>query len=169
MIWGIPGRGKATAAVEFALAFPVLLLFLGGVLDFGMINYYSSGVEHAATAGGQYALYSGNAVTGTNVAHVVQGAATLPTAITATVTVPGNATSPANAPACGCVSGTTGNFTITGATCGATCSIDNSTAIHYMYVTATANYTPMILQLPALQSIIANTYQVSRTVRVSMP
>ena len=50
---GDPECGQAI--VEFALALPVLLLILCGILDFGWIYVNSYRVEHAAYAGARYA------------------------------------------------------------------------------------------------------------------
>ncbi len=167
--WRASRRGRATAGIEFALAFPIMLLFMGAALDFGMINFYASGVEHAAAAGAQYALVKGNTVTGANVQKAIQGAVSLPVSVSATITVPGNATSPAAAPACGCVTGATGGFSVVAATCGSTCAIDGSAAVYYMYITASANYSPMVLNLSLAKSILGNSYSVSRSATVTMP
>jgi Flp pilus assembly protein TadG len=51
------GRDRAgNVAVETALLLPVLLLMLGGLLDYGVMTYQSMALESAARAGAGYLL-----------------------------------------------------------------------------------------------------------------
>ena len=47
---------RGSTAVEFALVIPVLLLFLGGLVDFGRAFYYQTELSQALRSGMQYAL-----------------------------------------------------------------------------------------------------------------
>jgi Flp pilus assembly protein TadG len=119
--------GRGVAAVEFALAAPLLAAILTVVVDFGFGFYEKMQVEDAAQAGAQYALlYGWNS---TNVQNAVTGATSL-SGITAT---------PAPSQSCGCPSGTA----VTATTCGSTCS-NGLTAGTYVTVNAQATYTPLI-------------------------
>ena len=153
---------RGTAAVEFALAFPVLMMSVGAAVDFGMLNYYQSALTTAVAAGSEYALLTGNTVTGANVRSVVQQTVVLPTSITATITAPGNSTSPA-APACACITGTSGSYALTAATCGTTCTLEGSPAKYYLYISGSASYSPMVLNAG---SILGATKTLTRTARV---
>jgi Flp pilus assembly protein TadG len=53
---------RATAAVEFALVSPVLLVLLMFVIDFGMYLYASLQLSNAVSAGAEYALVNGQSV-----------------------------------------------------------------------------------------------------------
>ncbi len=50
---------RGVAAVEFAFAFPVLLLLLVGTLDIGRALWYVSTLDHAAREGARYASLHG--------------------------------------------------------------------------------------------------------------
>lgn len=47
---------RGSAAIEFALIVPVLLLFVGGLVDFGRAFYYQTELSQALRSGMQYAL-----------------------------------------------------------------------------------------------------------------
>jgi Flp pilus assembly protein TadG len=51
------GRGQeGSAAVEFAIVFPVLMLLLAGFFDFGWLFYWQHAVTNASRAGVRYAV-----------------------------------------------------------------------------------------------------------------
>ena len=119
--------GRGVAAVEFALAAPLLATILTVLVDFGFGFYEKMQVEDAAQAGAQYALLNG--WNQTNIQNAVTGATTL-SGLTAT---------PAPSESCGCPSGTA----VAAATCGSTCA-NGLTAGTYVTVNAQATYTPLI-------------------------
>jgi len=45
-----------TAILEFAFVFPVFLLFIFGIFEFGFIMWYDSSMNYAATSGSRYAF-----------------------------------------------------------------------------------------------------------------
>ena len=119
--------GRGVAAVEFALATPLLATMLTVLVDFGFGFYEKMQVYDAAQAGAQYALlYGWNQ---TNIQNAVTGATTL-SGLTAT---------PAPTQSCGCPSGTA----VTAATCGTNCA-NGLAAGTYVTVNAQATYTPLI-------------------------
>ncbi len=50
---------RGVAAVEFAFAFPILILLLVGTFDVGRALWYSSTLDHAAREGARYASLRG--------------------------------------------------------------------------------------------------------------
>jgi len=52
----IIGDRRGSVAVEFAFIAPVLMLFLGGIVDFGRAFYYQTELNQALRSGMQYAL-----------------------------------------------------------------------------------------------------------------
>src|SRR5260221_5149425 len=57
---------RANAAVEFAVAAPLLTILLGGASDFGVAQFYRTSLANAVSAGTQYAFMTGTSVTATN-------------------------------------------------------------------------------------------------------
>ncbi|UWG99179.1 pilus assembly protein [Dehalobacter sp. DCM] len=47
---------KGQAVAEFALILPILLLILGGIIDFGWIMMNQNAVDHSAREGARYAI-----------------------------------------------------------------------------------------------------------------
>jgi Flp pilus assembly protein TadG len=91
-------RGSRWAAdegqslVELALAFPVLLLILLGLADFGRAFFYTSAIANAAREGAAYAsLHAGPGTTPTTVSYRVCNETGL-VAYSATATCPGLST-----------------------------------------------------------------------------
>jgi len=127
---------RAVAAVEFAIAAPVLLILLGGAADFGIVNYSRAALANAVASGAQYAYLTGTGVTASNVRTLVQTTSYLSGA-TATVTGPN----------CDCVTGATPTMTLmTAGVCAPTpptCT-DGSTAGTYIIVSATYSYTAIL-------------------------
>ena len=125
--WRSRGR-RATAALEFALATPLLVVILGGAADFGLAQFYRTNLANAVAAGCEYAYLTGSAVTGSNIQTVVTNTMFLPSGAAANLTV--TVTGPKGY----CVTGS--GPTMSAATAGSTCS-DGSTAGTYILITAT--------------------------------
>ena len=53
-------RRRGSAMVEFAVMSPLLLMLLGGAMDFSRVFYHGMGLNNAARAGVQYALTKPN-------------------------------------------------------------------------------------------------------------
>lgn len=123
---------RAVAALEFAIAAPLLALCLSAAGDYGLAMWSRSCLTNAVAQGSYYAFRTGPTVTQANVITLVQNANPLWTAsgskITATATDPS---------LCYCPSGTP---TSLGAavTCGTACPApDGSPAGNYMKITGT--------------------------------
>jgi Flp pilus assembly protein TadG len=114
-----------TAAIEFAIACPVMLLFFGGLVDFGLALWAKSTLANAVAQGAYYAYVTGTSVTSTNVQTLVQNSSGLSN-VTATIT----------GPACYCITGTP--LALAAATCNTTCA-DTTTSGYYVKIKA--NYT----------------------------
>ncbi len=61
---------RGAAALEFALIFPVLLLLLVGIVDFGMLMSTQSVVANAAREGARTAALSNNAMAAQNAVNL---------------------------------------------------------------------------------------------------
>lgn len=132
--------GRGVAAVEFAIALPILLLFLGGVTDFGIVYYRLSCLSAAVAAGAQYASLTdqrSSTVTAANIQTVMTDAA-------AQSMAGASVTPTASDPAlCYCITGSSPSSTLTATTCGNTCT-SGGTAGKYVQLTLTHNYTPLL-------------------------
>ncbi len=122
---------RATAALEFAMATPLLVVMLGGAADYGLAQFYRTNLANAVEAGCEYAYLTsqaGGTVTTANIQTVVTNAMFLPAggAANLSITVTG--------PKGYCVTGT--GPTMSAATAGSTCS-DGSTAGTYVVISAT--------------------------------
>ena len=130
----------ATAALEFALATPLLVCMLGGAADLGLAQFYRANLANAVAAGSEYAFLTAQtggttAVTAANIKTVVTDTMFLPAggAASLTITVTG--------PNSYCVTGT--GPTMSAATFGSTCS-DGSTAGTYVIVSASYKVTGLM-------------------------
>lgn len=56
MIARLRRDSRGAAAVEFALVLPVLLLFLGGIIEFSRLMWVQSNLQFAAEEGARYAI-----------------------------------------------------------------------------------------------------------------
>ncbi len=132
---------QATAALEFALATPLLMVAMGGVTDLGRAQYNRVMLANAVSAGAEYAYMTGPSVTTANITSVVQNTSTLPNASTS-VAVTYSGVSP-GVPSAGwyCVTGS--GPTVTSSTSGGTCS-DGSTAGYYISFKATYTFTGLL-------------------------
>ena len=118
---------RGNAAIEFALATPILIGLLVPVADIGMAFSQQIKVQQAAQAGAQYALLHG------------YNSSSISNAVTAATTLASVSATPAPTTSCGCPSGTA----ITAATCSSTCS-DGEAAGSYVFVNAQSAYTPTL-------------------------
>ena len=126
------GSNRAVAAVEFAIACPVMLAFLAGVYDFGRVYYGKSCLANAVASGAEYAMVTGKTVSATTIQSVVQNVGGLKSGstslVSATITGPAcycvagtsmtsTSTSPCSSPGISCTgSGTLGTYVIISAT-----------------------------------------------------
>ncbi len=125
---GSLARAKGgTAALEFALATPLLVALLVPVADLGLAYSEQIRVQQAAQAGAQYAIFHPwSSTSAAAISNAVLAASALST-ITA---------SPAPSQTCGCPGGSA----ITTTSCGSICS-DGQSAGYYVTVNARAPYT----------------------------
>lgn len=119
------------AALEFALALPILVGVLIPTIDLGMGFYAQMRVQTAAQAGAEYAIVYGWK-NGANVSAIEN-------AVTSATTLASVVASPAPAQACGCASGTS----ISPISCGSTCP-DGAASGSYVTVNAQSPYAPLI-------------------------
>lgn len=117
----------AAAALEFAIAAPLMVALVIPMVDLGAGFQQRMQVQDAAQAGAQYAL-----------AHGWDSTA-IQNAVTSAATLSGIQALPAPATSCGCPQGTS----ITAATCGGTCA-SGLAAGTYVTVNAQASYSPLI-------------------------
>src|SRR6266404_761781 len=118
---------RGNAAIEFALATPILIGLLEPVADLGIAFSQQLQVQQAAQAGAQYAMLHG------------YNSSAISNAVTAATTLPGVSAAPAPTQSCGCPTGTT----IATAPCGSTCA-DGEAAGSYVFVNARSAYTPVL-------------------------
>jgi len=142
---------RGALALEFALALPLLLAFLGGLTDLGLIWRARGRLAEAVNAGAQYAVMTGPTVTAAAVRTAMCGAATTITASSScgvTGTPMPVVVVAATAPACGCIGIANGVNALTAAACGSTCAagktVGGPTAGSFMSMSATYTYSPMM-------------------------
>lgn len=148
-------RREGTAAVEFALAAPLLVAILLPMIDLGIAAYQDMEVHDAAQAGAQYALLNANATVPMPSAYstAIQLAATNATTLSTISATPAPST------ACGC---STGPAVVLSTDCTTPCA--NTLAPgHYVTVNTQATYTPV---LPFSVFSNSTTLSASTTVRV---
>jgi Flp pilus assembly protein TadG len=121
---------RGSAAIEFAIACPVMLIFFGGLVDFGLALWDKSTLANAVAQGAYYAYVTGTNVASTNVQTLVQNSTSL-NGVHATVT----------GPACYCITGTP--LALVAATCNTACS-DTTTSGYFVKIVANYTY-PSIL------------------------
>jgi Flp pilus assembly protein TadG len=118
---------RGNAAIEFALATPILIGLLVPVADLGMAFSQQIKVQQAAQAGAQYALLHG------------YDKSKISNAVTAATTLTSVSAAPAPTTSYGCPTGTR----IAPAAIGSTCA-DGETAGSYVFVSAQSAYTPTL-------------------------
>jgi Flp pilus assembly protein TadG len=154
-------RGRAVAAVEFAIAAPTMLIFLGGVVDFGLAYYDQGRVIAGVGAGAEYALLNNQAVIAnastsqsTTIPNIVQSASGL-TGMQVTVT----GLSPT---VCYCVSSGSPPTLTAQSSCTATCS-NGAPAGYYVFITGSYTYQSM---LPGYSKLVNPTITETATVQI---
>jgi Flp pilus assembly protein TadG len=129
---------RATAAIEFALLAPMLLILLAGMVEVGTAVYQGLEVQAAASAGGRYATQHGWG----NINAISQ-------AVVNATSLSGVTASPAPQVFCGCPT-TTG---ITSSACSTTCTGGTAPG-YYVQVNAAVAHTTILpflgLPLPAV-------------------
>jgi Flp pilus assembly protein TadG len=153
---------RGVAAIEFALIAPVLLFFLGGIVDFGLLTVGRSQLANGVAQATQYALLQGPSVTFANVqAMVLSGSARA--GLTAVVTPGGSG------PACYCVTGepaalVTPSTALTGTfTCTGTCPTPQAAPGAVLTITGSFVYQPL---MPFYSRLANTTVSESATVRL---
>ena len=116
---------SGTAAVEFALVMPMLMLLVGGLLEFGWAVWSDSALCNAVSQASYHAFLSGKGVSTNSIVAIAEQASAL-SGVTATAT----------APACYCTSGTPATRTLA-ASCSTTCADGSSPGV---YTTIVAQY-----------------------------
>ena len=116
------GDRRGSMAVEFALVVPVLLLFVGGIVDFGRAFYYQTELSQALRSGMQYALKAPTDSAG--IAAVIGQSTSLPISVAAPVTF------------CQCYDGTN-------VSCSGTCTVLGGMR-NYVRLEASYAWTPML-------------------------
>lgn len=127
---------RGTAALEFALVCPVLLLTLGGLSDYALLIWTKNRLADSVAQAAQYAFITGISVTPANITSVVQKAASLASAVVATPIL-----------ACYCVAAV--GSPAPQQTCGQPCP-DQSTPGIYISISATYQYQPLMPLLSAM-------------------
>lgn len=153
---------RGVAALEFALTAPVLLLVMGGAIDFGLATLGSGRLASGVNHGVATAIAQGTAVTAASIVTAVQNGARLAGLIdTVTVTVSG--------PACYCLSGsplslpaTSTAMTATG--CAGTCP--SGSAGPYVFMKINASFTYQAL-MPSYSGLNQRAVTQSAVVRLS--
>ena len=126
------GDESGTAAIEFALMTPFLMILIGGVIEFGLAMYESMQVNAAVEAGVLYA--AANGWNSADISGAVTGAGSLPAQYSLTAT-------PAPTEFCGCpIAG--GSVSNLGATppCSTTACSGGTAAGTYVQVNASLNH-----------------------------
>jgi len=150
---------SGTAAIEFALMTPFLVVLLGGVVELGFAMYESMQVNAAVEAGVLYSVANGSALatsfSATSVSGAVTGSGALPSAYTLTAT-------PAPTEFCGCPSASGSVTTLATAPPCSTATCSGSTAATYVQVNASINH---LVLLPTSFGL-PNTFSATAIVRI---
>ena len=120
-------REGGTAALEFALVAPLLLLLIGGVATYGWAMWTAGVLSNAVSQGAYYAFLKGNTVSVSTLESYVQNASGLP-----------GVTANAATPVWECVTGTNPT-TLAQATSSTTACSDGT--MPGLYTSITATYT----------------------------
>jgi Flp pilus assembly protein TadG len=155
--WRLGERG--VAALEFALACPLLLTFFGGVADLGLAVWSQSCLANAVAQGAEYAYrkqQTGTTLTSTQIATYVQTVSTLS----------GVSASSTTTPAYYCMNVSTSPSTLVASSSGATCAsptYDGGKAGLYVHIIATYQYPAM---MPLYSTLVNTTITESTWVRL---
>jgi Flp pilus assembly protein TadG len=140
---------RGSAAIEFAIACPVMLTMFGGLVDFGLAYWDKGMLANAVAQGAYYAYLTGPSVSGATIQTMVQKASKL-SGVSATVT----------GPACYCISGSP--LALAAASCNSTCG-DTTTAGSFVQISATYTYSSI---LPLYSKLNNPTLTETTTVRL---
>jgi len=129
------GSDSGTAAIEFALFLPFLLLLLTGIVELGFSAYEAMQVNNAVDAGAIYAAANAaNTFSATNTANAAVAGAILPPGLnTLTAT-------PAPTQFCGCPSAAGSVSNLGAPPCSATACSGSTPAGTYVKVNASLNH-----------------------------
>ena len=120
---------QGSTAVEFALITPILLLFLGGIVDFGRAFYYRTELDQALRSGMQYALKA--PTDGVGIASVIGQSTSVPISVAAPVTF------------CQCLNGAN-------VACTDTCPVGQTPMRNYVRLEASFAWSPMLPSMGGL-------------------
>jgi hypothetical protein len=146
-----PGRStdrRATAALEFAVATPLLIVMLGGAADYGLAQCERVMLANAVAAGAQYANFNPGLfqtsvpAAEASITSVIRMTSNLPNAASSvTVSFSGVSLGPPS-PGWYCLSftGTAPSWNTASCTWGATCLCNDGTSVGY-YISFSASYT----------------------------
>jgi len=151
---------RATAALEFALASPMLIVLLGGAADYGLAQYNRALLANAVSAGAQYAVLTGTGVTTANITSIIQNTSTLPNAATTVIVTYSSISPGVPSPGWYCITGTAP--TVTSSTSGGVCA-DGSSAGYYISMKATYSFNGLF---GGFMSLSSNTMAEQATVKV---
>ena len=133
-----------SAAVEFAISLPLLVLIIIGIFDYGKAVNLSTKLQNGARAAAQYALYYPGDASGTssNAATAAQ-----------TATNDSNMTVSSLSTTCYCIDSGTGVISATSTACNSACGA-GTTLGHFLTVTTQETFTPTIniSRLPVIGS-----------------
>jgi Flp pilus assembly protein TadG len=154
----LPKAQAGVALVEFALALPILMMLLVGIIEYGRYTYFGIEIGNAAHAGAEYGSQSastGADVTGMKNAAIADGQNAI---------FPLNTSAVAAQDVCTCWSGTAESPSPpTAAACGQPCTTAGARPVTYAQVTVTGTLTPLfnysMLGLPS-------SWTVARTARI---
>jgi Flp pilus assembly protein TadG len=151
-------RQRGVALVEFAIATPILIMLLVGLIEYGRYTYFTIEIANAAHAGAAYGSQTsgtGAQFTGMKNAAIADGQNSI---------VPLTVTNVTARDVCTCWNGTTESPNPpTAATCGSNCTTTGARQVTYAQVTVSATMSPLFnyqyLGLPA-------TWTVTRTATI---
>jgi Flp pilus assembly protein TadG len=153
-----------SAAVEFAIVFPVMLLILAGTVDLGFAYYQKSRVSSAISSAAYYAVRNGRTLSAANadlvrvtLESIVRSTLGMSTNITVSILI-NNSTNAVDASTYFCVAGYPPVYTSTGLT-PASCS-GNVTSGKFVTIRVTEQLQPLILST----GFLANVYGLDRSV-----
>lgn len=65
-------RERGSAAIEFALLLPVLLLFVGGIIEFSLLMFATGVIDNAASSAARFGITGNDYGSGSRDAYVLQ-------------------------------------------------------------------------------------------------
>lgn len=120
---------RGSAAIEFALVVLLLLLFVGGLVDFGRAFYYRTELDQALRSGMQYGLKA--PTDGAGIASVIGQSTSVPISVAALVTF------------CQCLNGAN-------VACTDTCPVGQTPMKNYVRLEASFAWSPMLPSMGGL-------------------